>query len=403
MGGEDAVYWKERGFTEVNEGRVRLLVPDPRLYTRPDGQPEPAWAPVFYNPVMRDNRSLTVASILAYKGWRVRAFADPLAGACPRALRVLLEAGVSSAYAADIDPLAVSVCRANKLLNGVGSELIVERNDANAFMYRLDYEGIPVDAVDLDPYGSPVYYVQAASRLLAKRGLLIMTATDLGPLEGKYPSVALRRYGAVVGKTTFSKEMAARVLVAGVARLLTPFDRSVKPLLTLYERHYLKLVLEVEHSKGAATSTAGQLGLLCVDEKGMPRGYLPLEELTRTPRKAEGEGECWRSIGPLWLGPLWDVGHVERVLEAAKREGGVPFSDKALRRLGLMAEEARVPTPYYYRLDLVHAIAGKGEMEPPQAVVERLRSMGYRASRTHFDPRGIRTDASLQELLEVLS
>ncbi len=402
MGGGDAVYWREKGFTVVEEGRVRLLVPNLSLYTRPDGQPEPAWAPVFYNPVMRDNRSLTVASILAYQGWRVRAFADPLAGACPRALRALLEAGVHAAYAADIDPLAVSVCRANKLLNRVGSELVVERNDANAFMYRLDYEGIPVDAVDLDPYGSPVYYVQAASRLLAKRGLLIMTATDLGPLEGKYPTVTIRRYGAVVGRTTFSKEMAARVLVAGVARLLSPFDRSVRPLLTLYERHYIKLVVEVEHSKGGATSTAGQLGLLCVDEKGMPRGHLPLEELVRSSGKG-GEGECWRSIGPLWLGPLWDVGHVEGVLEAARREEGVSLSGRAVRKLELMVEEAKVPIPYYYRLDLVHAIAGKGEMEPPQAVVERLKSMGYRASRTHFDPRGIRTDASLQELLEALS
>lgn len=388
--------WRRLGFTLVEEGMARLLVPDLSRYRRPDGQPEPAWAPVFYNPVMRDNRGLTVASVRAYQGWRVKGFADPLAGACPRAIRVLLETGVEEAYASDIEPLAVSVCRANKLLNGLSGRLVVERSDANAFMYKLDYEGTPVDAVDLDPYGSPVYYVQAAARLVAKKGLLIATATDLGPLEGKYPSVALRRYGALVFPTSFSKEVAVRVLMAGIVKLLAPLDRGVRPLLAYYDKHYIKLVLEVNHSKSEATSAAGQMGYICIDANQMPHGYWSMEEWPIR----QGGGECWRHLGPLWLGPLWDKGFVEKLVEAAGQTG---LSAAALRRLGVIREEAGVASPYYYRMDLVHKLAGKGMMEPPQATVEKLRALGYSASRTHLDPRGIRTDAGLQDILDILS
>ena len=396
--GETPSFWKTLGFTVTVEGKARLLVPRMELYLRPDGQPEPAWAPVFYNPVMRDNRSLTVAGLRAYSGWKIRYFADPLAGACPRAVRALLETGVDQAYASDIDGLAVAVCRENKRLNGLGSELVVEKNDANAFMYRLDYESTPVDAVDLDPYGSPVYYVQAAARLIAKKGLLIATATDLGPLEGKYPTVALRRYGSLVHRTSFSKEVAARVLVWGIARLLTPLDRGVRPLLTYYDRHYIKLILEVVHSKSMATQTASQAGYLCIDSSQLPQGYWHLEE---TLTRREGEA-CWRTLGPLWIGSLWDPGFIEKLTIEATG-GGLDLSSHAQRMLRMMREESRVQAPYYYRLDLLHAIAGKGEMRSPQLVVEELRARGFGASRTHFDPRGIRTNAGLQDILESLS
>ncbi len=48
----------------TREGKAYILAPRKELFTRPDGIFEPAWAPIFYNPVMMDNRSLTVLSLV---------------------------------------------------------------------------------------------------------------------------------------------------------------------------------------------------------------------------------------------------------------------------------------------------------------------------------------------------
>ncbi len=65
---------------EVVEGKARILVPNPPMKYTVGGRPEPAKAPVFFNPLMSNNRSISVAVLRAFMdsrgeagGHRVRA------------------------------------------------------------------------------------------------------------------------------------------------------------------------------------------------------------------------------------------------------------------------------------------------------------------------------------------
>ncbi|MEM4564732.1 MAG: DUF2067 family protein, partial [Desulfurococcaceae archaeon] len=62
--------------------------------------------------------------------------------------------------------------------------------------------------------------------------------------------------------------------------------------------------------------------------------------------------------------------------------------------------EYEINTPYY-RLDKLCKVA---EVNMPQRsrIIEALKELGYKASVTHFDSRGIRTNAPLNEILSTL-
>jgi len=56
---------------------------------------------------------------------------------------------------------------------------------------------------------------------------------------------------------------------------------------------------------------------------------------------------------------------------------------------------------FYFNL---HHHSPKGpQVLPADKVVETLHKEGFRASRTHFDPMAVRTSASLQQLVKILS
>ena len=67
--------------------------------------------------------------------------------------------------------------------------------------------------------------------------------------------------------------------------------------------------------------------------------------------------------------------------------------------VGELAEGEALLPPYHFDL---HEASRRLKISPPPvaSVVEELRSMGFRASRTHFSPTGIKTDASYSEFLE---
>jgi len=57
--------------------------------------------------------------------------------------------------------------------------------------------------------------------------------------------------------------------------------------------------------------------------------------------------------------------------------------------------------PFYFNL---HRHSPKGpKLLPVDTVIQRLRNAGYRASRTHFDREAVRTNASLSNLITVLT
>lgn len=70
----------------------------------------------------------------------------------------------------------------------------------------------------LDPFGTAVNYLDAAFRNVRNLGIISVTSTDTGSLYAKSPNVTLRHYGCHIVRTEYYKELAARMVIATVAR-----------------------------------------------------------------------------------------------------------------------------------------------------------------------------------------
>lgn len=75
------------------------------------------------------------------------------------------------------------------------------------------------------------------------------------------------------------------------------------------------------------------------------------------------------------------------------------FGQKELVLLNQCAEEADGPPTFYD----VHELAGRTGVSPPKIVelIPKFRKQGYFFSRTHFSGTGFRTDAPMDEIVEI--
>ena len=58
--------------------------------------------------------------------------------------------------------------------------------------------------------------------------------------------------------------------------------------------------------------------------------------------------------------------------------------------------------PTFYIIDEICSIIGVKSM-PTNEVIKKIKSAGFKVITTHYNKRGIKTEASLDELLEVLN
>ncbi len=353
----------------VTEGRVELLVPD--VERRPG--PGTRSALPFYNPAMAVARDVSVllAGRLLPRGGTVL---DGLAATGALGLRIAKEAGPPLEVTLnDKNPKAVDLIRRNAERNGIANATAV-REDLNAHLSSRHYA-----LVEVDPFGSPVPFLDAALRCPRTSYLLGVTATDTAVLCGAKPEAARRRYLARVRTTDAYAEVATRVLLGYLARMAGRFDKGVAPVLAYAAEHFVNVHVRVREGAARAEESLARLGWAAVDPStGEPR---------LGPEEPAGD-----AIGPLWLGPLGDP----EVLRGLSPPSEMPH--RTARLLGLLAGEIGLPPLYADN----NAMARRAGVSPPRPadVISRLRDRGFRAGPTHFRENAVKTDAPWPEVLE---
>ncbi|MEM0340310.1 MAG: tRNA (guanine(10)-N(2))-dimethyltransferase [Acidilobaceae archaeon] len=383
----------------IREGNALVKVPALNEAVASHGL-EPAWLPVFYNPKMEFNRDLSVIALQAYVSWyaphRPIIAIEPLSATGVRTLRYALEVeGVMRVYAGDLDYESCKLIEENVRLNSAWDKVSVYCGDANALMYRLRESKVPVLFIDLDPYGSPAPFLDSALTLIGSGGLLAATATDTAVLEGSKSSAALRRYGAVLRRTPHSREVAVRVLLAFMARVAATHDKSVEPLLSLWTDYYVRVFIKVERgAKRALKMLENNIGYLmfCKDS-----GYVAFdEELMKSCSNVE-------RLGPLWVGDLWSVSFVEKIEELLHSKFSyINTKPKLNKILSLIKEELEIQRYPTQRFDLMASLLKK-EVPSRSTLIEKLKNMGFKATRTHFSPLAIRTDADMYSVISAIA
>ena len=281
---------------------------------------------------------------------------------------------------------------ASRPQNAERLDLAVEtvRSDANALLSSRRF-----GAVDLDPFGSPAPFTDAACRSAVR--YLFVTATDTAPLCGAHLRAGMRRYFARPMNTEYHAEVGLRILLGFVARELVKYDRGLVPLCCFAREHFVRLHLGLAEGAAAGDATLARIGYVhqcrrCPGRAEQP-GLLP--EPTPCPA-CDGETS---PIGPLWLGAVSDSAMVAAMRGAVA--GATLAQGTALDRL-LALLEAELPTSTFYDY---HVLAKREGVSPPPigTVLERLRKEGYRASRAHYAGTAVKTDAPLDAVLGALT
>ncbi len=330
---------------------------------------------VFYNPHMKLNRDL---SVVMCRRLKPDSFLDAMAGSGARGVRAANEAGVNATLN-DLNPHAVELIRENAALNQVDVEIVSE--DARGLMSKRLF-----DYVDVDPFGPPVEYADAAVNSVAHNGVLGVCATDTSALSGTYPRACMRKYDAVPLRCDCYNELALRILVGFIARTALRHGRGIEPLFSHVTRHYARAQVRLNrrHSRTLKHLSHLQYCFGC----GW-RGYRKLKELQRTC----GCGSSLETAGPMWNGAYADVKLCGKMTDELS-DGA--YSRQALSLVQTVAAEQGVDLPYY---DL-HKLCSRAGVGAPKMsdLEEYLTSQGHAFTRTHFIGVGFKSDAPIESV-----
>lgn len=382
---------------QVKEGTTTLVVPDFSEYAR-KGSYDPSRATVFYNPKMEFSRDIGVMvlrEIANKKSGLV--ICDPLAGVGARGVRYAKEVkGVSNCVVNDLNKLAIPIIAQNVKINNLEGIVKIECKDANLLLMEHSKRGERFDFVDLDPFGSPINFLDASIRAIKDEGVLAVTATDTAPLCGVYQKACFRKYGAMPIKTEFCHEVGLRILLGSIVQACIKHDFGIDVLLSYSVDHYFRAYVKLDLGAKKADSSASLLGYIFYCEKCGWRGSAFLNE--RIVNECPNCSLEVKRAGPLWLGKIVN----KEFLSSMSNQSISEFNTrKRIEKLmNLLIEESDMPIAYF----LVDKICSRMKISPPPIsfVIEKLKEIGFRASRTHFNPKGFKTDAPLEIIMKIL-
>ena len=359
------------GFAKVREGVTDLLVPEGFNKKGPGTRT----GEVFYNKQMEFGRDISVifGREIFQEGQMIL---DGLAATGARGLRLANECGVRADFVLnDRDLRAAVLIKQNAELNSLG-HVQVQSCDLRSLL-----AGQQFDYIDVDPFGTPIDFIDSALQSCANGGVVAVTATDTAPLYGTYPRTCFRRYGSRSAKSPFAHETGLRILTGYLVREAAKHDRAVDPLLCYHADHYFRCYVKIVNGAAKADAALKKMGYATFDRKSLERG-VSVEELADT------------NAGPLWSGPLLS----KELLKAMRATGDLGTAARCSKMLETWREEVGMP-PCFYAMD---ELAKKTKLAPPRLVefVEHLKTSGAKASRTHFDPKGFKTDLTAGELLD---
>ncbi|CAJ0968042.1 unnamed protein product [Ranitomeya imitator] len=116
----------------------------------------------------------------------------------------------------------------------------VTNMDANILMHMRSF-----DFIHLDPFGTSVNYLDAAFRNVRNLGIISITSTDTSSLYAKNTHVAKRHYGCNLIRTEYYRELAARVVLAAVARTAARCNKGIEVLLSVALEHFVLVIVRV--------------------------------------------------------------------------------------------------------------------------------------------------------------
>lgn len=389
-----------QGFTEVVEGLAKICAPDPKLYVRIDGIYEPAWAPVFYNPNMVENRDIAV-EVVEYlvKNTSNKEFVvvDPLAATGVRSIRIALEVSKAEyvkSVMGDISEESIKIMKVNTRLNKLEDRVDIERSDANELMYKLRRLGLKLSYIDVDPFGSPVPFTCSAVSTIKRGGVIAFTATDLAVLEGKHQDKMIRRYGVEGSLTPIAKDVTVRVLLSYVSRTAFSLDRYIEPLVSYAYKHYVRIYVRIDEGANRALNqmkTCLKALRICTR---CGSSYVENDEDQKS--SCSFCGSPTTRVAPVWVCKTVNKDVIKSLVEDISSK---PWMQKSSKQLLKQLDDYAEIDEVTVRLSLLARVL-RTNTPSRDKVIECLRNIGYKAAKSYTYADGIVSSASVYDVIQ---
>ncbi len=304
----------------------------------------------FYNPEMRENRDISVATLkIMGSEFKERSILDAFSATGIRSIRYCLETSWKP-VATEVNERAFELLEKNKRSNNC--EFRAELEDCKILMMREKFQ-----AIDIDPYGSPAQFIYPAFSGLDKQSLLMVTATDTANLFGVYPRKAFRLYGYRGIRDFSQKEMGIRMLLSFIMKTGAMMGKAFSPLISFSYKHYARVVGMVKRSRRDANKILGEF------------------------ENVRGE--------EYYMGSIQNQEFLKSLLKELAKPRYAQSSEKLVSIIN-----SELDAPFYYD---THKF-GSVSMKEAQRKIEEARG---KFSRTHFSPTAFKTDLPEEEVLRL--
>ena len=375
----------ESELVEITEGSTKLLVPKESL-----SEKTPPKEPAFFNPRARISRDFSIIAYSAFlknfKGPKI--FLDSLAGIGARSIRVANEIkSVEKVIVNDVNQQALEIGKNIAKLNQV-TKCDFSENEACRFLSLHSTRDGRGAIVDVDPFGSPSRYLDCAMRATFHGGLLSVTATDMTVLHGIFPEACQRKYYGTPIRTIYGNEIALRLILGCMNMVAGRMDIMISPLFVQHNMHYYKAYVKIL----VRTNTKNCMGyILHCDNCGNRK---VVHDIEHTCNICNSKAKL---AGPLWTEGLHDKNFVDSMISEEKNL----TVDKSCRVVLEKCQEEIGMPPTYFTLD---EIGHRKQSAPPSLakIIEKIKEVGKRATRTSMNPTGFKTDATIDEILSLV-
>jgi tRNA (guanine26-N2/guanine27-N2)-dimethyltransferase len=379
---EEKIEYTEDDLRVINEGLVKIEFPE---FDKVSSD-----APVFYNPRMEFNRDTSILAIQAFQKMLNHEInvCDVFGGSGIRGVRYKKEiTNIGEVSVNDISSLANEFTEINAEMNNVDINIYQKEASVMLRNHRGEF-----DVIDIDPFGTPSYFVDSAGYSIKRNSLLCLTATDTSALCGTYKEPCIRKYNAKPFKSEYCHENGIRILAGFAALTLAKYKKYITVLMSHSSEHYMRMYLLVKKGSKATDESLKNMGYMVHCKNCLHHD--PIMGLaTSIPNVCPVCGEKLTVAGPMWLGDIQNKEFISDMINISD-EKELNTKDNVLKLLNTCYEEADTPVAFYD----IHVVCRNLKVSAPKLinVLDSLKDQGFIAVRTHFSPLGIRTDAGIE-------
>ncbi|HIH39433.1 TPA: hypothetical protein HA219_01795 [Candidatus Woesearchaeota archaeon] len=330
---------------------------------------------VFYNPVMKLNRDMTVLLLNSAENKQMQ-IADIMAGTGVRSIRLINELKknkIKKICTNDINSIK-KIKRNFKLSNLKLNKSKVEFHSEDANLFLLKSNGF--DYIDIDPFGTPNDFLDSSVKRLSRNGILGVTATDTSVLAGTYPKTCRRIYWSSSFRNGFMHESSLRILIRKVQLIGAQFEKALIPVFSYAKEHYARVFFRCIKNRTLCEELIKQHKYVLFNPK-----TLAYEVSNHNFR------DNWIAIGPLFVGSLSNNALIKKMINLTNDK-------EAKKLLTLIHNELDIVGSY----DL-HMLSKKLKVPVPnfESIIRKAK-----ATRVHYNPNAIKTKLGIEELKKLI-